>query len=110
MTGHQPIIAMRLAKLRPVGVHVSDVADEATDWNKQPNPFTKQFHAHVAIYPSDQVKNLDLRFLVGLQTCVSGFDSMQRTQEVFEAAKKAGAKPCVGFYDDGYDYFFEMVK
>lgn len=109
MTGHQPIIAMRLAKVRPESVFLSNVTYMTDDWHLYRNPWTKQFNAQVAILDTDKVNQLDLRFLVGLQVHVTGFESMARTQEVFEAVKKAGARPCVGMYDDGYDYFFEMV-
>lgn len=110
MIGHQQIIAMRIAKLRPASVHISDSKFGCDDWQKHPNAFSKQYHADVAIPNSDNVGKLDLRFLVGLKTVVTGFDSASRTEEVFNAAVKAGANPCVGFYDDEYDYFFEVVN
>jgi len=96
MKGHEPLFAMRLQGWAPKDVHIdtspSKLWREWQVWSPD--------HAHLVVEPSDSVRLLDLRCVVGLLVFVNG-SSHERVAEVIEAAKKAGARRVVGFVHPG---------
>ena len=94
MTGHEPILEMRLAGVRPSSVSIDDFKNPiAKDWH---NPGAKYGEVwepdspSVQIDPTDRIEALDLRFLVGVAALVSG-STESRAKALSSACKRAGA-------------------
>lgn len=94
MRGHEPLIAMRMARHHPtlVCIHVGHgrwwVADH---WHEQ--GFVPELHVEA----SDPIARLDLRCIVGLTVDVSGDEEhSDRIKRVFNACVKAGAGRVIG--------------
>lgn len=86
MRGHEQIIAVRKAGLKPAGlVHLDDypVNPLFLDWLKNESMPT------VTVY-GDELATLDLRFLVGLMVSITG-DDLARVKALSVMARKAGA-------------------
>lgn len=88
MRGHEGIIAMRIRGVRPKTVFLCDFPCE-TDWEKYGD------YPTIQTSPREPAKSLDLRFLVGLRVHVAGME-IERTKELFEACKDAGAAFVIG--------------
>lgn len=88
MKGHEPIIAMRQRGRVPAAVRLHLCADlPASLWRDWPT-FTTTAQVHIA--DADNLRRLDLRFVVGLLVWVDG-DDAARVVAVEAAVKAAGA-------------------
>lgn len=91
MIGHMPLIQIRMAHKRPKAVWIW-VGIPRTNWAANWHEFEDlQSHPEIVIEPSDNPKNLDLRFLVGLQVHIDGDDTTDRIYGVHLACIEAGA-------------------
>lgn len=90
MTGHQPLIAMRIAGKRPAYVSLWDSL--AMDWSKVPE---LQPYPDVIVQPADVPERLDLRFVVGLPVVVTISDN-DRLKRLVLACERAGAASVYG--------------
>lgn len=90
MRGHLPLVAMRKARTRPslfVSIDVGPMGPWLAD-----NWHTDGLMPCLLIEPKDTVSRLDLRFLIGLDVNVSGYEvDAQRVRQVFDACLEAGA-------------------
>ena len=108
MTGHMPLIEIRKAGMRPKAVWIWVGMDEPK-WDAQWADFEDTVaHAKVHIEDKDDIKRLDLRFLVGMQVHIDGNDD--RVLDAHVASLKAGAKDVFTLWrgelvwDRGEDY------
>lgn len=92
MRGHLPIIAMRQRGLVPRTVFIDAFEDLSKGWRHW--PAVDMALPQVEILPDDQLTNLDLRFVVGLQVMVTGHHP-RRVQAIADACTTAGAKRVV---------------
>ena len=90
MTGHQPLIAMRMAGKRPAYVSLWD--EPGIDFAKHPE---LQAFPDVRITPEDVPERLDLRFVVGLPVVVTVSDN-DRLKRLVLACERAGAASVYG--------------
>jgi len=79
MKGHDAIIQMRINRQRPEWVFVNDYPC-STDWAKHNDQATISVHG-------DNIRTLDLRFLLGLKVSVSSA-SEERARELFDACQR----------------------
>ena len=97
MKGHLPLLAMRRAGKVPAAVWLSlDPDDSWRDWPQNLGLSWRKFpdaggSAHILVEPHDNIRVLDLRFLVGLTAWVHGSDA-GRVEELHAACAAAGAK------------------
>jgi len=109
MNGHEPIIAMRLSGKKPEIVFIEDF-DGNPEWEK--------FGEFPTVsVKGDDIKTLDLRFLVGLVVSASG-STEKRSKELLEACKRHKVRFCisshralmVNHWNDPFwmEYFGEM--
>lgn len=88
MRGHEQLIELRM-RGKAMAVSIGTDRDQTlylpSHW-----PALGTSHAFIAIQPDERLIDLDLRFLVGLRVHVDGCDA-DRVDEVYEAAKAAGA-------------------
>lgn len=99
MIGHIPLIRMRLAHKRPKAVWIwvgINPEKEGPPWEKFSDLWP---HPHVVVEPSDNPKNLDLRFVKGLQVHVDGDDVTSRIYGVHLACMLAGAKQIITYHN-----------
>jgi hypothetical protein len=92
MRGHQPLIAMRMARKRPRMLYIQlseDTLGVCATWQSE-----TPYRAHVEILDTDPLSMLDLRFCVGMTAVVFG-EEEQRVKEVAAAVLEAGAVRCV---------------
>ena len=92
MIGDIALIRMRLAHKRPEAVWVwvgIDRLKSAASWHKFSDLWA---HPELTIEPGDKIKELDLRFLVGLQVHIDGDDTTERVLAAHLACLQAGAK------------------
>lgn len=94
MTGHQHLIAMRRAGMRPACVWVWDDADPlsaraAREWQDSPNPFAGKLFADIHIAETDVPEALDFRCLVGMHVHLFNDRSEERARRMFRAIEKA---------------------
>lgn len=82
MTGHEPIIVMRMRGMKPSIVFLNDISEKA-DWHIYGE------HASVNV-GGEPIERLDLRFLVGCVVSVFAAEK-KRSCGLFEACKRAGA-------------------
>ena len=90
MIGHKQLIRMRKARKRPKSVWVwvdMDKGSWAARWHLYSDLWA---FPEVLIEPKDNIKNLDLRFLVKLQVHVLGTD-LDRLVQAHLACMQAGA-------------------
>lgn len=88
MLGHDHLIAMRLAGVKPVQTFVdADDTGSRDDWCNR----TISDTAHVWIEPTDNLARLDLRCFIGLHVLVASTNEA-RVMEVAGALMQAGAK------------------
>lgn len=90
MRGQAPLIAMRRDRKRPalfVSIDVGPMGPWlANNWHLQ------GLMPCLLVEPADVVDRLDLRFLIGLDVNVSGYEvDAARVRQVFEACLRAGA-------------------
>ena len=94
MTGHEPLIDMRKAGQRPEAVFLDDFANPmAKDWHNPGQRFGQSWpmdYPHIELAPNDNPRNLDLRFVVGLQVHIASAQE-GRAKALFERAKQCGA-------------------
>ena len=84
MRGHEEIIKMRMKGKAPELVYLDDFESALSDWQQlEIEP--------VVSLNNDILESLDLRFLVGLNVCVTSRSEI-RAKRLFEACKAAGAK------------------
>jgi hypothetical protein len=92
MTGHEPLIRMRMQRFKPAHVTLND-RSWAYDWwrceHLMPYP-------DIGIDPEEAIERLDLRFVVGLPVMVEQRDR-DRLRRLMLACEKAGAKRVYGF-------------
>jgi len=106
MRGHDEIIKMRCAGKRPEIVFLYDFPIlELRDWYNPGEKYSEVWetdHAKVEIEASDAIRHLDFRFLKGVRVSISS-GSMERAQQLFDAAKQAGATTVAACqaYEDG---------
>jgi hypothetical protein len=99
MRHHEPLIAMRLGGHRPEVVQIhAGLYDPKHQWWPEWRPT----HAEVYVDPADVPRHLDLRFLVGCEVWIQGYDPAneprlhEQLRGLFDAAKRASAaKVCV---------------
>ena len=99
MIGDIALIRMRLAHKRPEAVWVwvgIDRLKSAASWHKFSDLWA---HPHINIEPSDKIKELDLRFLVGLDVHLDGNDSTDRVLAAHLACLMAGAKAVFTYHN-----------
>ncbi len=99
MIGHKALIRMRQARKRPKAVWVWVGMDKdkwAASWHLYSDLWA---HPNLNIEPTDNIKELDLRFLVGLQVHIHGDDTNQ-VYSFHAACIKAGAKDIFTFHQD----------
>ena len=100
MKGHEQLIEMRLNRMKPDWVFLEDL-NIVSDWSSGDYPT-------INVY-GDDLKTLDLRFLVGLRVLASS-DDENRAKELLEACKRHRVRYCtanhltgVGIWDnDGW--------
>jgi len=90
MRGHEELLAMRRRGMKPWLVDVDLEPNGCADWPQW------SLTPMVQIAPTDSIRRLDLRFLVGLPVIVSGLDA-ERVRTAFEACKAAGAARVLAF-------------
>lgn len=90
MTGHQPLIRMRLEKRRPTG-YVSIDLDRRTfnahDWHEFEPAFPQ-----IEIAPCDTLASLDLRYVVGLPVVLFADEWSERFGDLIDRCKLYGPK------------------
>lgn len=94
MRGHEAIIAMRKAGMRPAMVFLNDFACD-TDWHKWGD------HATVDV-SGEKPEWADLRFLVGLTVSITS-KSEKRAKRFLEACKRAGCVTVAAGSPEFYD-------
>ena len=99
MRGHEPLIAMRLAKKRPrsVSVMLAKVAPWAIEWHKHP---ATEGDAVIEIEDKDNPATLDLRCLVGLDYVIVYGQDNDRTRSVAKACKMYAKRVIESCFDD----------
>lgn len=96
MTGHDALLKLRRAGLKPACVWVLD-DDEPTslrmarDWHTEPNTVAQKFFAHIQLAQTDIPESLDFRPLVGLQVHLRCARGKARARRVFNSL--AAAEP-----------------
>lgn len=99
MIGHMPLIRIRKAHKRPKAVWVW-VGITSNNWAATWHQFSDLLsHPEIQIEPEDNIKNLDLRFLVGLQVHIHGNDKTDRIFGAHIACLEAGAKDVFTLHD-----------
>jgi hypothetical protein len=93
MRGHEPLIALRRRGLKPGLVNIDLEPSPWRDWADWPEWTAVP---QIEVLPSDSIRLLDLRFLVGLHVMLGGFDGA-RVWAMFDACKAAGAARVLGF-------------
>lgn len=93
MRGHEALIALRRQGLRPALV---DIDLEPCPWRNWADWPEWTNVPQIEVQPSDSIRLLDLRFLVGLTVQVSGFDG-PRVWAMFDACRAAGAARVLAF-------------
>lgn len=99
MIGHKQLIRMRKAHKRPKSVWLwvgMDKGSWAARWHLYSDLWA---FPEVLIEPKDNIKSLDLRFLVNLQVHISGKD-LDRLVQAHLACMKAGAKDVFTLMND----------
>jgi hypothetical protein len=94
MRGHDQLLSLRRRGLKPGLVMIDMEPDPWRDW--------ADWHEwtvipQIEVSPSDSIRLLDLRCLVGLRVMLSGFDG-GRVWAMFDACKAAGASRVLGFH------------
>jgi hypothetical protein len=85
MIGHQPLIALRIAKHKPAGfltVHLDMRAPSARDW-----PSWEPAFPQVEIGKADRISMLDLRFVVDLYVVALAEEWSERFGELIDRIK-----------------------
>ena len=100
MIGHTQLIALRRRGVKPTAVYITDMVHQlARDWHDPRSLSGVRFNAmhdpHISIEPTDKIRHLDFRFLVGLDVRVSSDDEAV-ARELFRACIDAGAQQVVG--------------
>ena len=95
MTGHEPLLQMRRAGVKPACVWVMDddtpaSRQQAAEWAELPNAFSRKYHAHIRLNADDVPEAMDFRCLVGLQVHVSSGRGEARARRIFDAIAAAG--------------------
>lgn len=93
MIGDKGIIKTRVAGRKPSVIYVN--ADGYSAVKSSPSPM--QTNPDLIIFPQERLSDLDLRFLVGMITSISGTDH-KRVDEVTKACIDAGAKRVISNY------------
>lgn len=89
MRGHEAVIAMRQRGRVPAAIRLHVGGDlPASLWREWPD-FTSTAQVHIP--DEDNVRRLDLRFVVGLLVWVDGWAGAERVEAVETAVKAAGA-------------------
>ena len=95
MLGHQPLIAMRCRGLKPALATIeTESALYPARWART-WPDELPDDAQILVERQDSVRLLDLRFLVGMQVSLQGFDR-HRVVSLFNACVAAGAERVIG--------------
>lgn len=97
MTGHQALLSLRRAGMKPACVWVLDddaptSIKAAQTWHAEPNPFAHKLFAQIHLSDTDTPESLDLRCLMGLRihmTCARGTARAKRLFAALIAAKPA---------------------
>ena len=95
MTGHEPLIRMRMQGWKPAHVSLNDRAWAYPWWRDR----ELMGFADVGVNPEEDVGRLDLRFVVGLPVFVEQRDS-DRMRRLVLACEAAGASRVFGFSGD----------
>lgn len=96
MTGHEPLIAMRMNGRCPQGLVWIEIGKtREKDWRNWPiNPDADgDLHPMIEVSRQDRLSSLDLRCVVGMRVVVQGEDEA-RTIRVAELVHEAKAKAC----------------
>lgn len=96
MNGHEAIIAMRRARLKPACVWLQDAPHAPTDYA-------------VTLSPTDNPESLDLRFLVGTTVLAESADS-SRLEQMSKACLEAKASRVIATLYKRDGYHFEIIK
>lgn len=96
MTGHDALLKLRRAGMKPACVWVFDDDSQvsivaARDWHKEPNAFAEKLYAHIHLTALDIPETLDFRPLVGLRVHMNCDRGEVRARRVFDSL--AAAKP-----------------
>lgn len=94
MTGHDALLKLRRAGMKPACVWVLDedgpeAAQAARDWIKEPNAFAEKLFAHIQLTAADIPEALDFRPLVGLRVHMVCERGEARARRVFKALTAA---------------------
>lgn len=95
MRGHLPLIAIRKRGLKPQLVRIETDPMPWRDWADWPEWSDTPM---VEVEPSDAIRRLDLRCMVGLPVAIGGRDA-GRVAELFGALQVAGASRVIAFVD-----------
>ena len=96
MNGHEAIIAMRRARLKPAFVWLQDAPHAPTDYA-------------VTLSPMDNPETLDLRFLVGT-TVLAESDDSSRLEQISKACLEARASRVIATLHKRDGMRFEVIK
>jgi hypothetical protein len=96
LNGHDPLRAMRRARVVPRCVWVTD-GDEpfARDWHEQINCTDQQRHAVIGVAAGDIPEALDFRCVVGLEVHLSAERGEARGRRLHAALIEAGARKVI---------------
>ncbi len=105
MTGHEPLIAMRMEGRKPAGVWITDADYDfarrnAGDWPEHCCWHTGHQAAHIRLTADDIPEALDLRCVVGLTCHVHTERGERRFGRIFDALIAAGASVVAGVHND----------
>jgi hypothetical protein len=89
MQGHDKVIQMRMAGEMPSCVFIDDFKVEPSKWAQETDFLS-------VCVEGDNLKTLDLRFLVGLDVRATA-NTENRAREIFEAAIANGAKSVASY-------------
>lgn len=101
MKGHEELVKMRRAGLRPRSVYLTDADDTytittAATWHMNPHCHTGEAIAHIRIERADIPAELPLEFLSGLECHISSERGDRRFLQLFQAVSDAGACAVAG--------------
>lgn len=101
MTGHEPLVAMRLRGRQPASVHINANGNSVGNWTIPAYPGAP-LHAELNVHPSETIGRLDLRCIAELTVHLNG-DDPQRVAALRDACIEAGARRVIACCPDWTD-------
>jgi hypothetical protein len=99
MRGHQPLIALRMSGLAP---DLVSIATEPSPWRDFENWPEWTDVPQIEIEPGDNLRRLDLRFLVAIEAVMVAGVDRERVDAIADACLAAGAKRVLAFAHELY--------